>query len=49
VMDIDLSERSVVLDFRFSNSWAVVRDKNELGKSVSDGLDGGGISKSSLA
>jgi len=48
-MDIDLSERSVVLDFRFSNSWAVVRDKNELGKSVSDGLDGGGISKSSLA
>jgi len=48
-MDIDLSKRSVVLDFRFSDGRAVVRDKHKLSKSVSDGLDGGGITESSLA
>ena len=50
VMDhFDGLEHAEVLDFLFSDSWAIVGDEDELGLAASDALLDGAISEMGLA
>ena len=48
MVDVDLSQRSVVFDFRLSDCGAVVRNENELGSTISNSLDGRAVTEGSL-